>query len=167
MKATPLETALIANAPDAVIFADGAGVIRVWHHGAEALFGYSAAAAIGHTLDLIVPELSRPAHWAGFARAVQQGRFTKDAVLQTSRAFTKDGRTIVVELAAAMIWSPSGQVQGIMAVGRDVTERRAREQAQRAHIAPLEQQVAALTELSVETGEGGNASSGGGMESRP
>jgi len=97
---------LIAQAPDAIISADCAGVIRVWNQGVEALFGHRAAEAVGQTLDLIVPESSRTAHWAGFARAVQQGRFTKDAVLQTSRALTKDGRTIFVELAAAMIWSP-------------------------------------------------------------
>jgi PAS domain S-box-containing protein len=135
VQAARRETALIAHAPDAIIFADGVGVIHVWNQGAEALFGYSAAEAIGHTLALIVPEPSRPAHWAGFSRAVQQGRFTKEAVLQTSRALTKDGRTIVVALAAAILWSPSGHVQGIMAIGRDVTERRTREQAQRAYIA--------------------------------
>ena len=109
----------------------------------------------------------RPAHWAGFSRAVQQSRFTKDAALQTSHALTKDGRTSVVELAAATIWSPSGQVRGIMAIGRDVTEHRARELVQREHIARLEQQVAARSQRSAKAGEGGNASNGWGMESRP
>jgi PAS domain S-box-containing protein len=126
-----LETSLIAHAPDAIIFADCAGVIRLWNRAAETLFGYGAAEAVGHTLDLIVPEPLRAAHWAGFYRAVRQGRFTKETVLQTSRSLAKDGRTIFVELAAAIISSPSGGVQGIMAIGRDVTERHAREQAQR------------------------------------
>ena len=121
MKAATLEAALIAHAPDAIIFADCAGVIRLWNQGAVALFGYSAVEAVGHTLDLIVPEPSRTAHWAGFSRAVQQGRFTKDDVLLTSHALTKAGKTIAVELSAAIIRSPCGQVQGIMAIGRDVT----------------------------------------------
>ena len=123
MKAAILETALIAQAPDAIIFADRAGVIRLWNQAAEALFGHSAADIVGHTLDLIIPELSRTAHWAGFFRAVQLGRFAKDEVLLTSRALTKDGRIIAVELSAAIIRSDCGQVQGIMAIGRDVTER--------------------------------------------
>jgi PAS domain S-box-containing protein len=126
-----LEAALIAQAPDAIIFADCAGVIRLWNRGAETLFGYGAAEAVGHTLDLIVPEPMRAAHWAGFYRAVRQGRFAREPVLQTSRALTKNGRTIFVELAAAIISGPSGEVQGIMAIGRDVTERHTREQAQR------------------------------------
>ena len=123
MKAAMLEAALIACAPDAIIFADCAGVIRLWNNAAEALFGYSAEEAIGHTLDLIVPEPSRTAHWAGFSRAVQQGRFAKVDGLLTSRALTKDGSTIDVELSAAIVWSPSEQVEGIMAIGRDVTGR--------------------------------------------
>jgi PAS domain S-box-containing protein len=118
----------MARAPDAVIFADGAGVIRLWSPGAEALFGYSAAEAVGHTLDLIVPEPLRAAHWAGFHCAVQQGRFMKDTVLQTSRALTKDGRSISAELSAAIIWNASGHMRGIMAIGRDVTARYAHEQ---------------------------------------
>src|SRR5256885_17246595 len=97
--ATPA-TALIAHAPDAIIFADSAGVIRLWNHAAEALFGYSAAEAVGQTLDLIVPESLRAAHWAGFRRAVQQGRFTNDTAVQTSRAGTQGGRPIAVEFAA-------------------------------------------------------------------
>jgi PAS domain S-box-containing protein len=165
MKATTLDTALIAHAPDAIIFADCAGVIRLWNQGAEALFGYSAAEAVGQTLDLIVPAPSRTAHWAGFSRAVHQGRFTKDDVLLTSHALTKDG-SIAVELSAAIIQSPSGEAQGIMAIGRDVTERRAREQAQRERIARLERQVAALTQGSTQAGEGNNASSGRGREPR-
>ena len=89
-------------------------------------------------LDLILPEPMRPAHWAGFYRAVQQGRFTKDTELQTSRALTKDGRIIAVELSGAIIWSTAGHVRGIMAIGRDVTERRAHEQAQQERLASLE-----------------------------
>jgi len=166
MKAATLETLLIACAPDAIIFADCAGVIRLWNQGAEGLFGYGTEEAVGHTLDLIVPEPYRPAHWAGFWRAVQQGRFVKDDVLLTSRALKKDGSSIAVELSAAIIWSPSGQVIGIMAIGRDVSARRAREQAQRERIASLEQQIAALTQGIARAEEGGDAQSGRGMQPR-
>jgi PAS domain S-box-containing protein len=154
MKAATLEAALIAHAPDAVLFVDCTGVIRLWNCSAETLFGYSAAEAVGHTLDLIVPEPMRAAHWVGFYRAVQQGHFTKDTVLQTSRALTKDGRLIAVELSAAIIRSTSGQVRGITAIGPDVTERRAHEQAQQERLASLERQVTALTHESAKVSDG-------------
>lgn len=146
---------LIAHAPDAIIFADCAGVIRLWNRAAETMFGHGAAEAIGQTLDLIVPEPYRVAHWAGFSHAVTQGRFAKDDALLTSRALTKDGRIIAVELSAAIVRSPSGQARGIMAIGRDVTERRAREQVQHERIAILERQVAALAEGIASAAEGG------------
>ena len=37
----PLSEALVEQAPDAVIFADAQGVIRVWNPRAEQVFGYS------------------------------------------------------------------------------------------------------------------------------
>jgi PAS domain S-box-containing protein len=162
-----VERELIAHAPDAVIFADCAGVIRLWNRAAEAMFGHEAPEAIGQTLDLIVPEPSRIAHWAGFSRAVQQGRFANDDALLTSRALTKDGRIIAVELSAAIVRSPSGRVQGIMAIGRDVSERRAREQAQHERIASLERRVAALAEGIASTEEGGTTPLGKGTDQRP
>lgn len=41
--------------------------------GAEKAFGYSAAQAVGQTLDLMVPAEHREAHWFGFRRAVESG----------------------------------------------------------------------------------------------
>jgi hypothetical protein len=75
--------------------------------------------------------------------------------LLTSRALTKEGSIIAVELSAAIVRSPSGHVRGIMAIGRDVTERRACEQAQHERIASLERRVGALAEGSASAGKSG------------
>ena len=53
----------------ALVMVDAAGVIRVWSPGAEALFGYDEASAVGPTLDLIVPEGSRERHRGAFRAA--------------------------------------------------------------------------------------------------
>jgi PAS domain S-box-containing protein len=57
----------------AVVVADAAGVIQLWSRGAETLFGHAAKDAVGRTLDLIVPEDYREAHWIGFRRAMASG----------------------------------------------------------------------------------------------
>jgi PAS domain S-box-containing protein len=57
---------------------DATGVIRMWNHGAESLFGYDAASAIGQTLDLIVSEDFRERHWAGFRAAMTNGKTKLD-----------------------------------------------------------------------------------------
>ena len=58
--------AIVENTPDALIFADCQGAIRVWNRGAEAVFGFSAAEVLGQSLDVIIPERLRAAHWAAF-----------------------------------------------------------------------------------------------------
>jgi PAS domain S-box-containing protein len=55
----------------AIVVADVNGTITWWSPGAEALFGHSAAAALGQSLDLIVPDALRPRHWAGFHWAME------------------------------------------------------------------------------------------------
>lgn len=55
----------------AIVVADADGTITWWSPGAEVLFGHSAAAALGQSLDLIVPEALRARHWAGFKRAMR------------------------------------------------------------------------------------------------
>ena len=54
----------------AVVAADVQGRIRHWNEGAEQLFGHRADEALGRSLDLVVPEHLREAHWAGFHRAM-------------------------------------------------------------------------------------------------
>lgn len=63
--AADLFQAVIEQAPDAIIFADGTGAIRIWNHGAETLFGYAAAEVLGLSLDGIIPERFRRARAGG------------------------------------------------------------------------------------------------------
>jgi len=55
----------------AVVMVDVNGRIIFWSPGAEALFGYGRAVAVGQSLDLIVPRHLRQRHWTGFHRAMQ------------------------------------------------------------------------------------------------
>src|SRR3989442_2409071 len=68
--ASSLAEAILEQIADAVIFADATGTIMRWNHAAAALFGYSAAEALGQKLDLIIPDHLRAAHWRGFHTAM-------------------------------------------------------------------------------------------------
>jgi len=57
----------------ALVIADTEGVICFWSDEAEALTGHSAAAIVGHSLDILVPPDYRPRHWAGFRAAMISG----------------------------------------------------------------------------------------------
>src|SRR5690606_7135663 len=61
-----LDEAILEQLAEAVVFADRGGVNRRWNVAATAMFGFTAAEAIGQRLDLIIPEHLREAHWRGF-----------------------------------------------------------------------------------------------------
>jgi PAS domain S-box-containing protein len=117
--------AIVAEAAEAVIAVDREGAIRLWNRGAEALFGYTAAEALGQGLELIVPERFRAAHWSGFSRAIESGRTTGGDRVRTTRSMHKDGRKLYVELSFGLVYDGSGGVAGAFAIGRDGTTRHA------------------------------------------
>src|SRR5688500_8961535 len=93
---------LVDQAPDAVIFAGTDGTIQEWNAAAEALFGHSATDAIGQSLDLIVPERFREAHWKGFDRALGEGDTKYRGQALPTRSMRKDGSDFYVELTFAI-----------------------------------------------------------------
>jgi PAS domain S-box-containing protein len=141
MDAAELREMLIQQAPDAVIFADLEGTIREWNSAAERVFGHSPDEAIGMSLDLIVPERFREAHWRGYERALSDGKTKYSGQALPTRSFRKDGSTIYVELTFAIIRDPKGAVIGALAHARDISQRWAEEREQREHLQGLEQRL--------------------------
>jgi PAS domain S-box-containing protein len=118
-----MNDALIEHLPVSVIVSDREGRITAWNRASEALFGFTAAEAIGQSLDLIIPERLREAHWAGFDRSLASGTTKYAGQVMTTRATHKDGRRLYVEFSFGMLKDESGAVVAVMAVGRDGTER--------------------------------------------
>jgi PAS domain S-box-containing protein len=139
---TELSALLIEEAPDAVIFADLEGVIREWNPAAERIFGHSRDDAIGRSLDIIVPERFREAHWRGYERALADGETKYVGQALPTRSARKDGETIYVELTFAIIRDNAGSVIGALAHARDITQRWAREREQGARLKELEARLA-------------------------
>jgi PAS domain S-box-containing protein len=115
---------LVRAMPDAVIYADGAGVIRFWNAGAERIFGFAEAEAIGQRLDIIIPENLRARHWTGFGVTMRTGdsRYGAGDLLAVP-ALRKDGTRISIEFTILPFRDEAGQMLGIAAVLRDVTQR--------------------------------------------
>ena len=119
---TDLAERILESAADAIIFADRSGTIRRWNRASAALFGFSADEALGQSLDLIVPEHLRPAHWRGFDAAMASGALTLAGRPTLTRAQHRSGRRLYVELTFALV-SKAGAPEGAVAIARDVTER--------------------------------------------
>lgn len=135
---------IVEASSDAVIFADRDGVIRLWNRGAELVFGFSASEAIGHSLDVIIPERLRPAHWDAFHHSIETGRTRYVDRVLTTRSTHKDGERRYVDLSFGLVKDGEGAVLGAFAVGRDVTKHYLDEAATRKRIAELESTLAEL-----------------------
>jgi PAS domain S-box-containing protein len=122
MKIEELGRRLVEDMPDALIVADADGLIRFWNGGAERIFGFASAEAIGRSLDLITPENLRARHWAGYRRTMQTGETRYGAGdLLSVPAIRKDGRRISVQFSILPLKAAGGGLDGIAAIMRDVT----------------------------------------------
>ncbi len=122
-EALQVQTQLVNLSHDAIITADSHRVITGWNGGAEELYGWTAAEAIGsvmhrlfHTGSVVSVEhiddvLERQDRWDG-------------ELLHTCR----DGRQVRVESRQVLLRDPDGSGVGILEINRDITERRRMEE---------------------------------------
>lgn len=129
---------IVEQMADAMIYSDKEGIIRGWNAAAESLFGYAKDDAIGQSLDLIIPEHLRDAHWSGFSRAMASGTTRLAGVATITRSLTRSKGTLYVEMSFAVVSDGSGKVIGSVAIARDATQRRQKERALRERLEMLE-----------------------------
>ena len=120
---------ILEQTTDALVYADREGNIARWNQAAVALFGYSATEALGQSLELIIPERLREAHWKGFDSAMASGSTRLAGRPSVTRAAHKNGEKLYVEMTFAVVKDQAGMVVGSVAIARDVTERVQRERS--------------------------------------
>jgi two-component system sensor kinase FixL len=111
--------AIVDSSDDAIIAKDLDGTILSWNGGAERIYGYAAAEAVGRPIYLIVPpplvnELSE------ILERIKAGERVRN--LETVR-LTKDGRLINVALSISPIRDATGRLVGASTIARDITSR--------------------------------------------
>ena len=136
-----LSHAVVTESAEAIVVADPDGIIRLWNDGAARMFGYSAAEAAGQTLDLIIPEKLRARHTKGYRETMATGVTRYGDSLLSVPAMHRDGHRLSIEFSVALLRDEGGQIVGISAIMREVTERRNAERELRTKIAELEARV--------------------------
>jgi PAS domain S-box-containing protein len=115
---------LVAGMPDAIVYADQAGLIRVWNAGAVRMFGFSEQDVLGHSLDVIIPANLQGRHWHGYRETMRTGKTRYgDGQILAVPAVCKDGTRISVEFTIVPFTDDAGQMAGIAAIMRDTTAR--------------------------------------------
>jgi PAS domain S-box-containing protein len=131
-KASQLLTArllasIIESSDDAIISKSLDGIIQSWNAGAEHLFGYTAAQAVGRHISLVIPP-DRIAEEDHIIASLKAGQRIEHFDTERLRS---DGRRILVSLTISPIKDDAGNVVGASKIVRDVTRQRQAEQRER------------------------------------
>jgi PAS domain S-box-containing protein len=133
---------IVECAHDAIISKTLQGKVTSWNHGAEELFGYSSAEAVGQLLSsLIVPHEFIEQELDILARVCRGERI--DNLITTRHR--KDGSKIDVSVMVSPIRNGQGLVIGVAKTVRDISAQKAVEKEILTLNATLEQQVSDRT----------------------
>jgi PAS domain S-box-containing protein len=127
--------AIVDSSDDAIISKDLDGHITSWNRGAERLYGYPAAEAIGKSIMIVVPEDRHQEEREILAR-LQRGERVDH--FETVR-LRKDGGVLNVSLTISPLKNQRGEIVGVSKIARDITERKRAENDLRRANADLEQ----------------------------
>jgi two-component system, cell cycle sensor histidine kinase and response regulator CckA len=111
--------AIVESSDDAIVGYTLDGTITSWNPAAERIYGYSAADAIGRSIEMLVPAALRD-EVARILAQVQAGLRIEQ--YETGRT-RKDGTVIDVSLTISGVKDASGEIVGASTISRDINER--------------------------------------------
>jgi PAS domain S-box-containing protein len=116
---------LLDIATDAIVVRDLEHQIQFWNKGAESIYGWSAAEAIGQsTNQLFYPQASlQPAATEALATVLATGSWQGEL-----HKITKAGQKVVIQSRWTLVRDESGQPRSILSVDTDVTDKQMLEQ---------------------------------------
>jgi PAS domain S-box-containing protein len=115
--------AIVESSDDAIVSKSLEGIIRSWNSGAQRIFGYTAAEAIGKPVLMLLPA-DRKEEETEILRRLRSGERVDHF---ESIRVTKDGRKIDVSLTISPVRDSTGRIIGASKVARDITRQKAAE----------------------------------------
>ena len=127
-------SAVVESSDDAIISMTMEGTITSWNRGAERVFGYSSAEALGKSRRMLLPA-ERANEESDILARIERGE--RVSHLETVRV-RKDGKKIDVSVTISPIKNSSGAIVGASKIARDITEHKRAEQALKKSLAASE-----------------------------
>ena len=141
------QATLIDLSHDAIVAADQNRVITGWNTGAQEMYGWTEAEALGNAIDRLLRTSATISTGTIDEILNRAGRW--DGQLEHS---SRDGTRLTVDSRQVLLRDPEGNPAGIMEINRDITERKRMDDALRdakdqltAHAAELERLVVERT----------------------
>jgi PAS domain S-box-containing protein len=142
--------AVVESSDDAIASRTLDGIIVSWNTGAEKIYGYTEAEAVGKPISMLVPP-ELPDEENKILGTLKSGDRIEH--FETVRV-TKTGEKINVSLSISPIKNSSGAIVGLCGIARDITARKRGQEARRL----AEQELARVNErlhLAIESGSVG------------
>jgi PAS domain S-box-containing protein len=111
---------IVESSDDAIVSKNLDGIINSWNKGAERVFGYTSAEAVGQPITIIIPHDRQDEEREILARI---GRGERIEHFETIRQ-RKHGSFIVVSLTISPVKNSDGKIVGASKVARDITDQR-------------------------------------------
>jgi PAS domain S-box-containing protein len=126
-RAALLLSAIVDSSDDAIVSKNLDGIITSWNHGAERLFGYTAAEAVGNPVTILIPP-DRQQEEPGILARLRRGERVDH--FETIRR-RKDGTQLDISLTISPVRDRTGKIVGASKIARDITERKKAEAARK------------------------------------
>lgn len=111
---------ILESSGDAIIRSDLDGMILSWNHGAETIYGYSAAEVLGKSLSILIPVHHQDELARILATVKQGGRLDNYETIR----IRKDGEPIEVSLTMSPLADASGKITGKITIARNISDRK-------------------------------------------
>ena len=115
--------AIVESSEDAIVTKTFGGIITSWNAGAQRMFGYSAAEAVGQPITMLFPP-DRVEEEAEFLRRLAAGGRVEHYETERVR---KDGERIQASVSLSPLKDEDGSIVGVSKIVRDITELKRRE----------------------------------------
>ena len=115
-----LLASIIESSDDAIVSKSLDGIIQSWNEGAERIFGYTAAQAVGRHISLIIPP-DRISEEDRIIASLKAGERIDHFETERLRV---DGSRIPVSLTISPLKNADGTVIGASKIVRDITDRK-------------------------------------------
>ena len=116
--------AIVESSQDAIISKTLEGIIASWNAGAERIFGYTTAEAVGKPVTMLIPP-NREEEERMILSRLRRGERIEH--YETVRV-TKGGRRIDVALTISPVRDSAGRIIGASKIARDITAKKQTEQ---------------------------------------
>jgi PAS domain S-box-containing protein len=120
-----LLAAIVQSSDDAIIGQSLDGIIRSWNAGAERLFGYSVAEAVGRPLAFLLPVERQAADEAALTRLKIIGRAERFETV----FLDKEDQSVDVAVTLSAVRDVTGAAMGVSRIVRDIGDRKRAEAA--------------------------------------